>query len=53
MDQEQQNQTENNMPPKKRKSKTDAKKAIANMGANMAAMMSPASPVIDSQSVTN
>ena len=41
MDQEQLNQTENNMPPKKRKSQTNAKKAIANMGANMAAMMSP------------
>ena len=51
MDQEQLNQTENNMPPKKRKSQTNAKKAIANMGANMAAMMSPASPVTDTQPV--
>ena len=39
MDQEQLNQTEKNMPPKKKKSQKDAKKAIANMGANMAAMM--------------
>lgn len=51
MDQEQLNQTENNMPPKNRKSQTNAKKAIANMGANMAAMMSPASPVTDTQLV--
>ncbi|MBQ0120138.1 MAG: hypothetical protein KBT13_03310 [Bacteroidales bacterium] len=50
-DEEQLNQTENNMPPKKRKSQTNAKKAIANMGANMAAMMSPASPVTDTQPV--
>ena len=51
MDQEQLNQTENNMQPKKKKSQKDAKKAIANMGANMAAMMSPASPVTDTQPV--
>jgi hypothetical protein len=51
MDQEQLNQSENNMPPKKRKSQTNAKKAIATMGANMAAMMSPASPVTDTQPV--
>lgn len=51
MDQEQLNQTENNMPPKKKKNPKDAMKVIANMGANMAAMMSPASPVTDSQPV--
>ena len=51
MDQEQLNQTENNMPPKKKKSQKDAKKAIANMGVNMAAMMSPVSPVTDTQPV--
>ena len=51
MDQEQLNQTENNMPPKKKKSQKDAKKAIANMGANLGAMMSPASPVTDTQPV--
>ena len=51
MDQEQLNQTENNMPPKKKKNPKDAMKVIANMGANMAAMMSPASPVTDTQPV--
>jgi hypothetical protein len=51
MDQEQLNQTENNMQPKKKKSQKDAKKAIANMGANLGVMMSGASPQTDSQSV--
>ena len=51
MDQEQLNQTENNMSPKKKKNSKDAMKVIANMGANMAAMMSPASPVTDTQPV--
>ena len=49
--QEQLNQTENNMPPKKKKSQKDAKKAIANMGANLGVMMSGASPQTDSHSV--
>lgn len=39
------------MPPKKRKSHAEAKKAVANMGANMAVMMSGASPQTDSQPV--
>ena len=51
MDQEQLNQTENNMSPKKKKNSKDAMKVIANMGANMAAMMSGASPQTDSHSV--
>lgn len=51
MDQEQLNQTENNMPPKKKKNPKDAMKVIATMGANLGSMMSGASPQTYSQPV--
>ena len=47
---EQVNQTGNNMPNKKSKSKKDSMEALANMGANMSAMLSGASPLADTQS---
>lgn len=51
MDQEQLNQTENNMPPKKKKNPNYAMKVIATMGANLGSMMSGASPQTYSQPV--
>lgn len=52
MDQKQLNQTENNMPPKKKKSPKDAMKVIATMGANLGSMMSGFRPrLIRSQSM--
>ena len=38
------------MPHKKSKSRKDSKNALANMGANMSAMLSGTSPLADSQS---
>ena len=47
---EQTNITDSNMTHRKSKSRKDSKNALANMGANMSAMLSGISPLADSQS---